>query len=61
MCKKWEAEDLERLEKRRQKEAAEKERQEEIERRLLNEGRRGRGSLSVLAVLKLLWKTIQTH
>jgi len=61
LCKKWEAEDLERLEKRRLEEAAEKERQEEIERRLLNEGRRGRGSLSVLAVLKPHWRTIQMY
>ena len=49
------------MEKRRQEEAAEKERQEEIERRLLNEGRRGRGSLSVLAVLKPHCRTIQMH
>ena len=33
LCKKWEAERLERLEKRCQEEAAEKERQEEMERR----------------------------
>jgi len=61
LCKKWEAERLERLEKTCQEEAAEKERQEEIERRLLNEGRRGRGSLSVLAVLKPHWRTIQMY
>jgi hypothetical protein len=33
LCKKWEAERLERLEKRRQEEAAERERKEEMERR----------------------------
>ncbi|KAG2582221.1 hypothetical protein PVAP13_6KG198735 [Panicum virgatum] len=33
LCKKWEAERLERLEKRRQEEAAEKERKQEMERR----------------------------
>ena len=33
LCKKWEAERLERLEKRRQEKAAEKKRKEEMERR----------------------------
>ena len=33
LCKKWEAERLERVEKRRQEEAVEKERKEEMERR----------------------------
>ena len=42
LCKKWEAERLERLEKRRQEETSEKERQEEIKRRLADERREER-------------------
>ena len=42
LCKKWEAERLERLEKRRQEEAAEKERKEEMEWRQATERREDR-------------------
>jgi len=60
MCKKWEAERLERVEKRRQEEASEKERHEEQQRSWqLRVGRRGSGSLSVLAVPKPQWRRIQ--
>ena len=64
--KKWEAVRLERVEKRRQEEAVEKERKGKKkwkEGMLLSVkiGRTGSGSLSVLAVLKQLWRTIQMH
>jgi len=42
LCKKWEAERLERVEKRPQEEAAEKERKEEMERRHAAERREDR-------------------
>ena len=42
LCKKWEAERLERLEKRRQEKAAEKKRKEEMERRHAVERREDR-------------------
>ena len=53
-CNKWEAERLERLEKRRQEEAAEKRRGKKKWKggMLLREGKRGRKSLNMFAVPK---------
>ncbi|KAG2588168.1 hypothetical protein PVAP13_5NG182481 [Panicum virgatum] len=58
--KKWEAERLERLEKRHREEPAEKERKEELWKggMLLSDGRRGSKSLSVFAVPKQHWRRI---
>jgi len=62
LCKKWEAERLERLEKRRQEKAAEKKRKEEMERRHAVERREDRErKVERARRANQVWRTIQMH